>query len=149
MLVWFLAVVITIGFLKLGKVETKPAKLAIGSLVVTTVVTLISMPILVLLGHTDIVAHPSTVVSLAVALLLGAWFFIAKSKLSMIAVCIYLVCQVIGTVIMLPALPPELWLGTAAGGVIAVVGLVSGIYCLWTWNTSVLDQVEALKSVFE
>jgi hypothetical protein len=149
MLIWFFAVVITMAFLKLGKIQTKPAKLAIGSLVVTTVVALISVPIVVLLGHTDIIADPSNVLSLAVALLLIAWFFIAKSKLSMVAICIYFVCQVVGTAVTLPSLPLEFWLGTAASGVVAVVGLVSGIYCLWTWSNSFLNKVEALKSVFE
>lgn len=105
--------------------------------------------LIVLLGHADIVADPSNVLSLVVALLLSAWFFIAKSKLSMIAIYIYFVCQVVGTAIMLPSFPLEFWPGTAVSGVVAVVGLVSGIYCLCTWSTSVLNKVEVLKSVFE
>lgn len=149
MLLWVFAIVITMGVLKLGKIETKPTRLAVGSLVVTTVVTLISIPILVLLGHTDMVTDLNNVLSLVAALLLSAWFFIARSKLSMVAICVYFVCQIVGTAMMLPSLPPELWLGTAAGGVVAVVGLLSGIYCLWTWSTSVLNEVQVLKSVFE
>ncbi len=149
MLIWLFAFAITVAILKLGKIETKPAKLAIGSFVLTTVVALISIPIVVLLGHADIVADPTSVLTLVVALLLSAWFFIAKSKLSMVGICIYFMFQVAGTVILLPSFPPELWVGTAAGGVVAVVGLVSGIYCLWTWSTSVLNRVEVLKSVFE
>lgn len=149
MLIWGLAIVITMGLLKLGKIETKPAKLAIGSLVVTTAVALISMPIVALMGHTDIVTDLSNVLSLVVASLLSAWFLIAKSKLSMVAICIYFVFQIVGTTIMLPSLPFELWFGTAAGGVIAAVGLASGIYCLWSWRTSVFNEVEVLKSVFK
>jgi hypothetical protein len=48
----------------------------------------------------------------------------------------------------LSSLPMELWLGTAASGVVAVVGLVSGIYCLCTWSTSVPNRAKML-SVFE
>jgi hypothetical protein len=149
MLVWVFAVVITMGVLKLGKIKTKPAKLAIGSLVVTTVAGLLTIPVLVLLGNPEIVTDLSSVLSFVIASLLSAWFLIAKSKLSMIAICIYFVFQIVGTATMLPSLPFELWFGTAAAGVIAVVGLVSGIYCLWTWNTSVLNEVDVLTSVFE
>jgi hypothetical protein len=66
----------------------------------------------------------------------------------MVGMCIYFSLGAIGTVMLLPSLPRELWLGTAAGGVVAVVGLVSGIYCLWTWSTSVPNNVEVLE-VFE
>ena len=148
MLIWLIAVVITVAILKLGKIKTKPAKLAIGSLVLTTVATLISVPIILLLGRTDIVGDLTDVSSLVVALLLTAWFFIAKSKLSMVGICIYFVFDAVGLVILLPSYPPEFWFGMVAGGVIAVVGLVSGIYCLRTWSTSIPRSVEVLK-VFE
>jgi hypothetical protein len=134
--------------LKWGKIETTPAKLAIGSLVLKIVVTLISVPIVVLLGHTDIVADLKNVSFLVVLLVLSGWFFIAKSKLSMVGICVCFVLDAIGTVVVLPSLPRELWLGTAAGGVVAVVGLVSGIYCLSTWSTSIPNNVKVLK-VFE
>ena len=148
MLIWFIAIAITMGILKWGKIETTPAKLAIGSFVLKTVAVLISVPFLVLLGHTDMVADLKKVSSLVVALVLSAWFFVAKSKLSMAGVCIYFVFGAIGTVIILPSLPRDLWVGTAAGGVLSVVGLISGIYCLSTWSTSVPNNVKVLK-VFE
>jgi len=148
MLLWLIAIVITVAILKLVKLETKPAKLAIGSLVLKTVVTLISVPIVVLMGHTDIVADLSNVSSLVVAILLSAWFFVAKSKLSMVGICIFFVLGAVGTVILLPSLPPEFWLGMAAGGALSVIGLISGIYCLCTWSTSVPNTAKML-SVFE
>src|SRR5215471_350429 len=144
MLIWFIGIAVTIGILKRGKIETTPAKLAIGSFVLKIFVTLISVPFGVLLGHTDRVANLENVSALVVALLLSAWFFIAKSKLSMVGICVFFVLGAIGTVILLPSLPRDLWLGTAAGGVVAVVGLVSGIYCLWTWSTSMPNNAKVL-----
>ena len=144
MIIWIIAFVITIIILKQGKIETTPARLAFGSLVITTIVALISVPIVFLLGHTDIITNLNNVLSLVVALLLGVWFFIAKSKLSMVAICIYFAFGVVGTAVTISSYPVELWLGTAAVGVVAVVGLVSGIYCLCTWSTSVPNRVEPL-----
>ena len=143
-----IAFLITIIVLKLGKIGTTPARLAFGSLVITTVVALISVPIVFLLGHADIIADPWSVSTLVIGLLVSTWFFYAKSKLSMVAVCIYSAIVAFGTVIALSSLPMELWLGTAAGGVVAAVGLVAGIYCLCTWSTSVPNTARML-SVFE
>lgn len=148
MLVWLIAIAITTAILKAGKIETKPAKLAFGSLVLNTVATLISIPLVFLLGHADIIADPWSVSTLVIGLLLSTWFFYAKSKLSMVAICIYSAIIAFGTVIALSSLPMELWLGTAAGGVVAAVGLVAGIYCLCTWSTSVPNTAKML-SVFE
>ena len=148
MLIWLIAIVITVAILKLVKLETKPAKLAIGSLVLRTVLVLISIPLAGLLGQTDRVVNLSNISSILVALGLSAWSFIAKSKLCMVGICIYFLFGVIGTIIMLPSLPPAFWLGTGASAAVAVVGLVSGIYCLSTWSTSFPKKVEVL-TVFE
>ncbi|MBO0755137.1 MAG: hypothetical protein J2P54_04705 [Bradyrhizobiaceae bacterium] len=150
MIVWIIALLITTIILKQGKIETKPAKLAFGSLVLNTAASLISIPFVLLLGHTDIIADPWSVSSLVIGLLLSAWFFFVKSKLSMVAICIYSAFCAVGIVIALSSLPMELWLGTAASGVVAVVGLVSGIYCLCTWSTSVPKRAKAeMLGVFE
>jgi hypothetical protein len=148
MLVWVIAIAITIAILKRVKIETTPAKLAVGSLVVKIVAGLISLPFVALLGYMDRLASLANISSFVVALALSAWFFVRKSKLAMVGICIFFVFDAIGTVVMLRALPVGLLLGTAAGGVAAVVGLVSGIYCLSTWSTSVPNKVDVLK-VFE
>jgi hypothetical protein len=153
MILWFVAFVITMAILRWWKIDTKRARAAIGCLIFPTIVQAVGIPFNMATGlydYTDITDYFDVV--LAVSLLL--WFAVAKSRKSMIGICIFFTLGIVFTPIVIFTMPttnPQIVVGIIGSAVIVVVyivGLINGIYCIRNWNTTVLSN-EALHNVFE
>ena len=149
MLMWAIAFAITIAVCKRGRIETRPLKLAFGSLVLTTAVGFISLPIVLLTaGAPAIVNDPWNLWSTIITLLIIGWFLAVKSRLALVFVCLMQVFGGIGNAVYLsdPTFPASLALGTGFSCIVNAVGAVACVYCFFTWKTSVPNQVEVLNA---
>jgi len=149
MLIWAIAFAITIAVCKRGQIETRPLKLAFGSLVLTTAVGFISLPIVLFqAGAAAIINDPWNLWSTIITLLIIGWFLAVKSRLALVFVCLTQGLGVIGDAVYLsdPTFPASMALGTMFAFIVNAVGAVACVYCFFTWKTSVPNRVEVLNA---